>query len=114
MDEDMNADFGDGLEEKVDDLMGVTPDTPEGVILPERRSGGTRSVSRILDDKQNDVAGLEPASDDYNNAEDSTTPVKVTQVTEPTTGKRLPVNGDTPAASQVVLGRCYEELKLSD
>ncbi|KAG3172989.1 hypothetical protein PC128_g18390 [Phytophthora cactorum] len=33
MDEAMNADSGDDLEEKADDLMGGTPDTPEEAIL---------------------------------------------------------------------------------
>ncbi|KAG3095307.1 hypothetical protein PI124_g15657 [Phytophthora idaei] len=33
MDEAMNADSGDDLEEKADDPMGGTPDTPEEAIL---------------------------------------------------------------------------------
>ncbi|KAG2762768.1 hypothetical protein PC129_g7839 [Phytophthora cactorum] len=107
MDEDMNADFGDDLEGKADDPMGTTSDTAESAILSAGRSGGTRSLARNLADEPDDVADPDPAYDDCeDDNKDSTSPVKMTQVTEQTTGKRPPVNGNTPAANKV-LGRCY-------
>ncbi|KAG2886576.1 hypothetical protein PC117_g25350 [Phytophthora cactorum] len=93
MDEDMNADFGDDLEGKADDPMGTTSDTAESAILSAGRSGGTRSLARNLADEPDDVADPDPAYDDCeDDNKDSTSPVKMTQVTEQTTGKRPPVN----------------------
>ncbi|KAG3074105.1 hypothetical protein PI124_g21369 [Phytophthora idaei] len=102
------------LEEKADDLMGGTPDTPEEAILSAGRSGGSCSLSRNLVDELNDVAGPERAYDDYDDeAEDSTSPVKMAQLTEQTTDNRPPANGDTSAVNRV-LGRCFEEMKTSN
>ncbi|GMF18544.1 unnamed protein product [Phytophthora lilii] len=102
------------LEEKAPALAVVTPDTPEDTILSAGRSGGSRSLSRNLADDLEEVAGPEPAYEDYDSdAEDSKSPVTMAQPTEQASGYRPPLNGDTPAANKV-LGRCYEEMKTSE
>ncbi|GMF36542.1 unnamed protein product [Phytophthora lilii] len=102
------------LEEKAPALAVVTPDTSEDAILSAGRSGGSRSLSQNLADGLEEVAGPEPAYDDYDSdAEDSKSPVTITQPTEQASGYRPPLNGDTPAANKV-LGRCYEEMRTSE
>ncbi|KAE8900396.1 hypothetical protein PF003_g15384 [Phytophthora fragariae] len=131
-DEEMNEDYDDYLEEKAPAPAVVTPETPEDAVMSTGRSGGTRSlsrslaseldedappVSRNLVDELDDVAGLEPAYEDFedfeNSTEDPKSPVTTAQVTEQTSGNRPPINGDTPAANKV-LGRCYEVMKASE
>ncbi|GMF36156.1 unnamed protein product [Phytophthora lilii] len=102
------------LEEKAPALAVVTPDTPEDAILSAGRSGGSRSLSRNLADELEEVAGPEPAYDDYDSdAEDPKSPVTMAQPTKQAFGYRPPLNGDTPAANKV-LARCYEEMKASE
>ncbi|KAE9232456.1 hypothetical protein PF002_g12368 [Phytophthora fragariae] len=131
-DEEMNEDYDDYLEEKAPAPAVVTPETPEDAVMSAGRSGGTRSlsrslaseldedappVSRNLVNELDDVAGLEPAYEDFedfeNSTEDPKSPVTTAQVTEQTSGNRPPINGDTPAANKV-LGRCYEVMKASE
>ncbi|POM66447.1 Hypothetical protein PHPALM_17690 [Phytophthora palmivora] len=67
--------------------------------------------SRNLTEELDDVAGPEPATEDSDDGSDGLKPLAMTgKATSRSTGNRLPVNGDTPAANKV-LGRCLELMK---
>ncbi|GMF50950.1 unnamed protein product [Phytophthora fragariaefolia] len=90
------------LGEKALAPMAVTPGTPEAAVMLGERSGAVYPLSRNLVDEFNEDDGDNPKS-----------PIVTAQLTEQATGKRLPLNGDTPAANKV-LGKCYEDIKSSD
>ncbi|KAE9274830.1 hypothetical protein PF008_g29490 [Phytophthora fragariae] len=127
-DGEMNEDYDDYLEEKAPAPAVVTPETLEDAVISAGCSGGTRSLSRSLTseldedalpvsrnlvDELNEVAGLEPVYEDFEDStDDPKSPVTTAQVTEQTSGNRPPANGDTPAEN-LVLRRCYEVTKAS-
>ncbi|KAE8968941.1 hypothetical protein PF005_g28572 [Phytophthora fragariae] len=120
-DGEMNEDYDDYLEEKAPAPAVVTPETLEDTVISAGCSGGTRSLSRSLTseldedalpvsrnlvDELNEVAGLEPVYEDFEDStDDPKSPVTTAQVTEQTSGNRPPANGDTPAENLVLRRR---------
>ncbi|KAI9993990.1 hypothetical protein PInf_016520 [Phytophthora infestans] len=76
--------------------------TPETSTLSSGLSGATRSLSRILADELDDVAGLELAYDDYDDGTEGSKPsVASAKHSALLKAPRPPINGDTPATKRV-------------
>ncbi|KAI9989037.1 hypothetical protein PInf_022760 [Phytophthora infestans] len=76
--------------------------TPETARLSSGLSGATKSLSRNLADEHDDVAGPEPAYDDYDDGTEGFKPsVASAKHSALLKAPRPPINGDTPAAKRV-------------
>ncbi|KAI9986301.1 hypothetical protein PInf_025239 [Phytophthora infestans] len=76
--------------------------TTETTTLSSGLSGATRSLSRNLADELDDVAGPEPAYDDYDDGTKGSKPsVASAKHSALLKAPRPPINGDTPAAKRV-------------
>ncbi|QQA74018.1 hypothetical protein JAV55_21450 (plasmid) [Bacillus licheniformis] len=76
--------------------------TPETATLSSGLSGATRSLSRNLADELDDVAGPEPAYEDYDDGTEGSKPsVASAKHSALLKAPRPPINGDTPAAKRV-------------
>ncbi|KAI9979809.1 hypothetical protein PInf_027840 [Phytophthora infestans] len=76
--------------------------TPETATLSSGLSGATRSLSRSLADELDDVAGPEPAYENYDDGTEGSKPsVASAKHSALLKAPRPPINGDTPAAKRV-------------
>ncbi|KAI9990511.1 hypothetical protein PInf_021603 [Phytophthora infestans] len=76
--------------------------TPETATLSSELSGATKSLSWNLADELDDVAGPEPAYEDYDDGSEGSKPsVASAKHSALLKAPRPPINGDTPAAKRV-------------